>query len=167
LIGKYSLEQLIRFWGRQPFRKKKPEAPSFTSFPGIELFDGDLRTLGAIAVYWAHAEFIITVLIGSLTNAIGKPEGIRRLERIVSFERKADAAKKLLQQKCSDRPLHLHVGRALLSKGREISAERNRVIHWMQTRHEGSTHLLRFVDPFNGTERIEDFYTMILSIWPF
>jgi hypothetical protein len=142
-------------------------------YPHLALSDDDYAWLGAVIAYWALAEHQVEGLIADLAK-IDETTGRQfTAKRIVSFDSKIDAAKKLLTLVCGTYPEHQQIGRLIMIKGKQLSKSRKQVAHWIPQRYADSQEHLSFVDlphyPAIGTsvehfsqERLEALTTEIL-----
>jgi hypothetical protein len=115
-------------------------------YPHLALSDDDFAWLGAIMAYWAIAEHEVEGVIADLAKIDAAAGRHFTAKRIVSFDSKIDAAKKLLTIMCKAYPEHHQIGRLLMIKGKQLSKSRKQVAHWIPQRYAGSHEHLSFVD---------------------
>jgi hypothetical protein len=94
----------------------------------------DRTAIGAIVTSWASAESEFELLIGILShNDVTSLQALAP-QRLVSFEKKVDLAKKLIKLTCQDHPDFVDASRDLFSNGKRLANERKIAAHWRATR---------------------------------
>jgi hypothetical protein len=109
----------------------------------LQLSDDDLRAIGEVAAQWSLANAILEMLL--IIMASNNPKASHLIaKRLKGFDTKADACKTVFKTCFDAFPLHKKIGLTLMSRGKEISTERNIALHWPASRAGSIT--LQFAD---------------------
>ncbi len=121
------------------------------NLPPPNLIDDDLKALGLVAAYSAHAEHSLGLLL-TLLLTLSSDKALKR-PRLLG--QKLDLVKDLLKSVAGTYPVHAEIGRQLMEAGHHLADDRTNIMHMPASRNsEGSGEPITFAHLAKGQPKV-------------